>query len=232
MSGDSTQYMFKDHPQRCDRDDLWGQVKRTVGGKPVTVEQINMIVSAILNGLALEPDDRLLDLCCGNGALTTQVIEHCAGGLGVDYSDLLIEVANERFARGLDEQYVLDDALAWLRNGEGPETFSKALCYGAFPYFPPAAALAFLQTLHQRFSGVTQVFLGQLPDRSRMDEFFTNRVRTPGEEDEPGSLMGIWRTQEQMVALAREAGWDARCVRMPETFFSAHYRFDAILTRI
>lgn len=232
MSRISTEYQFKDHPQTCDRDDLWGQVKRTVGGKPVTDEQIAMIIDAISQGVDLNAQDRLLDLCCGNGALSTQLFERCAGGLGVDYSDFLIEVANERFARPPVERYVLDDALAYLHREEEPQLFTKAMCYGAFPYFPQPLALEFLQLLHARFTGIEQIFLGQLPDRSRMDEFFTSRVRVPGEEDDPGSLMGIWRTQEQLTELAHRAGWDVRCSRMPTTFFSSHYRFDAILTRI
>lgn len=232
MSRISSEYQFKDHPQTCDRDDLWGQVKRTVGGKPVTAEQIAMIVSAITQGLDLAADDRLLDLCCGNGALSTQLFERCAGGLGVDYSDFLIDVANERFARDPVERYVLNDARAYLRHAEHPEAFNKVLCYGAFQYFNHETAQELLQVLHQRFTSAKQVFLGQLPDKSRMEEFFTNRVRVPGEEDDPGSLMGIWRTQEQLTEIARKAGWDVRCTRMPETFFSSHYRFDAILTRI
>src|SRR5262245_10350175 len=64
-------YVFKNHPQTCDPDDYWGQVKRTVGGQPVSQEQIDLIVAAVKRGLQLGPEDTLLDICCGNGALTT-----------------------------------------------------------------------------------------------------------------------------------------------------------------
>src|SRR5262245_37058383 len=107
MPADSSHYLFKHHPETCDPDDIWGQVKRTVGGQPVSAQQISLIVDAIRSGLALAPDDTLLDLCCGNGALTTHLFEVCSGGLGVDYSGFLIEVAKARFMRRPSERYLL-----------------------------------------------------------------------------------------------------------------------------
>ena len=231
MSTDSTQYLFKHHPETCDPDDVWGQVKRTVGGKPVSPEHIDLIVDTIRTGLQLGADDVLLDLCCGNGALTSRIWESCKGGLGVDYSEFLIEVANRRFVRGPEERYLLADALDYVQTEDDPARFTKIVCYGAFPYFDHAAAQQLLTVLNQRFRRVTHIFLGQLPDRSRMDAFFTGKAPAEGEADNPGSLLGIWRTPAEMSDLAQAAGWEARCERMPSSFYAAHYRFDAILTR-
>ena len=140
MPADSSHYMFKHHPETCAPDDHWGQVKRTVGGKPVPPEQIAMILDAIRSGLGLSADDGLLDLCCGNGALTTHLFADCRGGLGVDYSEFLIGVARERFTRRPSERYRLGDALEYVRTETDPEDFTKVLCYGAFPYFGQDAA--------------------------------------------------------------------------------------------
>lgn len=231
MSSDNSSYMFKHHPETCDPDDYWGQVKRTVNGKPVSPDQIALIVDSIGNGLQLEADDTLLDLCCGNGALTSHLFARCAGGLGVDYSAFLIEVANRRFTRNGSERYLLSDALDYVLNGDGPDAFTKVLCYGAFPYFGPDAARSMLQALNRRFERVSHIYLGQLPDKSRMDRFFTDRAPAPGEADDPGSLLGIWRTPEELAALAEDAGWIVRPVHQPDQFFASHYRFDAVLSR-
>ncbi|MGF7176571.1 class I SAM-dependent methyltransferase [Azospirillum doebereinerae] len=231
MSSDSSHYMFKHHPETCDPDDHWGQVKRTINGKPVSPEQIALIVTTIKNGLSLAGDDVLLDLCCGNGALTTHLFEICRGGLGVDYSDFLIGVANQRFTRGPSERYRLADALDYVRTESDPQAFTKILCYGAFPYFSHDAAHGLLQGLSERFDRATHLFLGQMPDKTRMKAFFADRDPAPGEEDDPASLLGIWRTPAELAALAEAAGWTARCERMPAHFFASHYRFDAVLTR-
>lgn len=231
MSSDSSRYMFKHHPETCDPDDYWGQVKRTVNGKPVSPEQIGLIVDSITDGLQLGSDDVLLDLCCGNGALTSHLFARCAGGLGVDYSKFLIDVANSRFSRNASERYVLADALDFVQNGQDPGNFTKALCYGAFPYFGPDAARSMLRGLNLRFERVTHLYLGQLPDKSRIGRFFTDRDPLPGEADDPGSLLGLWRTPEELTALAEEAGWTAQPIHQPDRFFASHYRFDALLTR-
>jgi SAM-dependent methyltransferase len=230
MREDSSFYPMKHHPEACDRDDLWRQVGRTTGGKPVSSDQIELIVAAATENLSLKRDDVLLDLCCGNGALTTHLFQVCQGGLGVDYSEVLIDIALQRFAFRDTESYLLADALRYLRAEPQPERFTKAMCYGAFPYFPPPAAQEMLTLLHERFSGIERIFIGQLPDKSRIDAFYVNGV-APGIEADPGGPLGLWRTSQEMESLAAAAGWTARCVRMPDAFFSAHYRFDAVLTR-
>lgn len=61
---------FKEHPKTVAQDDFWAQVKRTVNGQPVSQEQIDMIVARVKSGLILQRGDKLLDLACGNGALS------------------------------------------------------------------------------------------------------------------------------------------------------------------
>lgn len=227
---DTSLYPMKHHPETCDPDDVWRQVARTTGGKPVAPEQIDLIITATTAHLALHEDDVLLDLCCGNGALTTHLFGACAGGLGVDYSTFLIDVANQRFVTRPSESYLMADALHYLRDEPRPERFTKAMCYGAFPYFPHQAALEMLELLNERFVNVRTVLLGQLPDKARISAFYGP---TPPADvaDDPGGKLGLWRTQEETIALAHRAGWDADCVRMPDAFFSSHYRYDSILIR-
>mgnify|MGYP003351999754 CR=1 FL=1 len=54
--------LYDEHAKSCAPDDFWGQVKRTVGGQPVTPCQIDMIVGSVRKGLTLLPQDTLLDL--------------------------------------------------------------------------------------------------------------------------------------------------------------------------
>lgn len=227
---DNSSYRFKYHPDSCDINDVWGQVKRTVGGKPLPEEQIGLIVEAIKAGLVLKPPDFLLDLCCGNGALTARLFEGAAGGVGVDYSEFLIGVARQRFRTGRGDDYVLSDALDYVRSAQ-PQPFTKALCYGAFPYFAHAAAVEMLAGLRERFPRIERVYLGQIPDRDRAAAFFEGRACDEAELDDPGSLLGLWYSRDALGELGEEAGWHVECRTMDPAFFAAHYRFDAILTR-
>ncbi len=222
---------YKEHPKSCQPDDFWGQVKRTVHGKPVSDDQIAMIVAAVKEGLGLQTSDTLLDLCCGNGALTTLLFDYCQGGLGVDFSERLIEIAKSNFERRPNKIYVLNDVVDFIRGTSEPTRFTKILCYGSFAYLEANRAKELLQLCRVRFSAAKALYIGNLPDKDQLDAFFSERTYTPGIENEPDSAIGIWRTREEFRTLAKEAGWQIEFRTMPEGFYAAQYRFDAVLTR-
>jgi SAM-dependent methyltransferase len=222
---------YKEHPKTCSPDDFWGQVKRTVNGMPVSQDQIDMIVNAVVAGLELNQDDILLDLCCGNGALSALLFRHCRGGLGVDFSEYLISVANANFSAPPHETYMLQDVVEYCGNPVTPERFTKMVCYGSFPFIEYERAEAMLRLLGENFPSLARAFIGNCPDRELMAEFFGDRQLEPGTENDPDSPIGIWRSQEEFIALANRCGWHAVIHKMPPQYYAAHYRYDVILSR-
>ena len=217
---------YDTHARTCPKDDLWAQVRRTVRGRPVDPEQIDLIVQAILDQLQLGPEDTILDLACGNGALTARLQPHCRASLGVDLSPYLIEVAQERFARSR-HAFLVSDACEFAELHAAPERFTKALCYGSLCYLSDAQVARMLRALHARFPGVRRVMLGNLPDPARADAFYAS---TPPDLREPRSDLGVWRGADELGHLAGP-GWELSTRLMPAGFFAAHYRFDAVLVR-
>lgn len=230
MSDPADFSVYKEHPKHCDPDDYWGQVKRTVGGRPIGEDQIELIVQAVTDGLDLRPDDLLLDLCSGNGALTTRFFAQCRGGLGVDFSPFLVDVARRRFTHGPAEEYRLQDVLEYVREEPDPSRFTKGLCYGSFSYLSRSTARELLGLVRERFTRIDRLFLGNLPDKQRMDDFFDEGAYTPGIEDDPGAPIGVWWSVGEVEELAAGTGWRAEERRMRGEYFAAHYRFDAVLT--
>lgn len=229
MADKSILEFYEAHARACDPKDFWSQVKRTKGGVPVGEDQIQLIVAAIVSGLALKPDDVVLDVCCGNGALSEHIFDRCRGGLGVDLSEYLIDIARQNFA-GPDRRFQVGDAVEFLASTDDTERFTKALCYGSFSHFPAADGARLLALLRERFAAVTNVFVGNTPDKARMSEFWA----TPGTTYDPDDHrlpIGIWRTEAEFRRLAATAGWHARFSRMPEGFYGSRYRYDVILTR-
>jgi hypothetical protein len=222
---------YKDHPKTCDPDDFWGQVKRTVNGTPVSQDQIDMIIDAVVTGLELNHNDTLLDLCCGNGALSTLLFKHCKGGLGVDFSEYLISIANKYFAAPPDQTYILQDVVEFCEHPITPGKFSKMVCYGSFPFIEHARAEVMLRLLNSNFSNLERIFIGNCPDRNLLAEFYGDRPFVPGTEKDPDSPIGIWRTQEEFAALASNCGWHATFHKMPVRYYAAHYRYDVILSK-
>lgn len=225
-----------EHPKSVAEDDFWGQVSRTINGEPVAETQIQMIVQAIGAGLQLQANDHLLDLACGNGALAARVHQHVASCMGVDFSHYLVQIARRYFAEpscagGATPTYVCQDAATYVRSEQDPAKFTKALCYGAFPYFSEADANEVLSQLATRFVNLQRVYLGNLPDRDLADRFF----KTPYDTavlDDPLAPIGVWRTPGQLQTLAAAHGWEVELIRMPAGFYAAHYRYDAALMRL
>ena len=221
---------YKEHPKTRDPKDYWGQVMRIVDGKPVGEEQIQLIVDAVLTGLDLQADDVLVDLCCGNGALTDRFFARCQGGFGVDFSPTLIEVAQRDFQVPGRREYQAQDALEFVLTAADTARFTKALCYGSLVFFSDEAVGQMLDAMRVRFPNVQTFMIGNLPDRSKVKAFFQHTYR-PGIEDDVNGATGIWRNEEDLVALAQRCGWNCVISRMPKEFYAARYRYDAILTR-
>jgi SAM-dependent methyltransferase len=220
---------YREYPKTLAPDDFWGQVRRTVNGKPVSDEQILMMVRAIRANLELGADDTLLDLACGNGALSRYFFDDCRQSLGVDHSEYLIEIAKANFERAPDHVFSCSDACAYVRAEPSPKRFTKALCYGSFSFFPAADADIVLATLRQRFTNLRRILLGNLPDKARAGNFYPPGKDYSNELDDHAAQIGIWRSSADLEALAARTGWRIKFLRMPPEFFGAHYRFDALL---
>ena len=222
---------FKIYPATLDPKDYWGQVKRTVNGLPVSEAQIEMIVLAIDNGLALAEhgDDRMLDIGCGNGALSSLLFRKLSSFLGIDFSEYLISVAKRDFEKLPDFQFKVEDAISYVLSESDPLNFNKVLCYGCFSYFHEAENL--LRILHDRFTNVERIFIGNLPDRDRAHLFYRDGLPLSDELNNSDSKIGIWRTEAEFNKLARSANWTCQFVKMSDSFYASHYRYDVILTR-
>jgi cyclopropane fatty-acyl-phospholipid synthase-like methyltransferase len=212
-------------------DAYWEQVRRTVNGEPVSDAQIALIVNAITGALSLCHDDVVLDLACGNGALSVHLFDKCAGFVGVDLSPYLIEVAQKNFARPPHYRFCLEDLVSYVSQERETAAFTKAVIYGAFQYVSRRDAALVLQALNKRFPSVARVFIGNLPNRGQVDRFYRDRTPTEAELNDHAARLGVWYLPEEFEAMARAAGWQPACSYMPAEFHASTYRFDVTLER-
>jgi len=211
-------------------------VMRTPFGKPVGQDQVALLVEGVARGLAIEPQDILLDLCCGNGAITDPLFARCRGGVGVDFTPYLIEVAKTNFEKPPERLYRLGDVLDYVETTEDTEHFTKVMCYGAFQCLIEEKAARVLAALRERFPNVQRVFLGNLPDLSGVELFWQKYMgrETPSHSElkRHDTLIGIWRDEMEIAKLAEQSRWQVQISRMPPAYYGADVRFDAILTPI
>jgi len=224
-------FSYDEHARTCAADDFLGQVRRTVQGKPVSDDQIQMIITAIKSGLSLNNDDVLLELACGNGVLSQLLFDSCKGYLGIDISEHLISVAKKNFEILPHFQFSVKGAMEYVREEDQPERFTKMLCYAGFQYFFDKDLVELLFTLFRKFGHIQTIFIGSLPDKDRVGEFYKSRTPGPEELFDNKTAIGIWRTRREFELLANKAGWKAKLLIMPEEYYASYYRYDAVLSR-
>ena len=225
-------YIHKEYPKTCAPDDFWGQVKRTVKGVAVSQIQIDMIIGAIREGLRLSQEDFLLDIGCGNGALSRYFFNDCGQFFGVDFSKYLISVAKANFEKPPFYVFKEIDAVKYVDWELEADRFTKALCYGCLPYLSFMEAEYILRRLSERFSQIKTIYIGNLPDKERAHLFYEDATDLSGVLDDNTSPIGIWRSKQEMAKLVHATGWRVRFHNMPDDFYAAHYRYDAILSRL
>ena len=221
-------YDALEYPKTCAPDDFWSQVRRTVNGRPVSQEQIDMIFTIIRKGLRFERNDALLDLCCGNGALGSAFFEETGEYLVVDMSPYLIEIAKNNFSIPPKYTFECMEVQDYCLKERHPARFTKILIYGAFPYFSLTGAHDLLCCLRERFARAKRLFIGTIPDISCADAFFQGRER-PSLNDNTTAI-GRWYARQDFLDVASATGWQAHIVENPDEHFQAHYRFNALLT--
>ena len=214
-------------PARLDADDVLRQVGKTVNGQPVPSASLDAMADDIRRGLALNREDRLLDLCCGNGLLTSRCAAHCREVVGVDVSAFLIGVARSRFARP-NVEYVQADACRLPAEVVG-KPFTKICVYEALQHFTEDETRILLEGLPRS----APVFLGSVPDRERLWNFYD----TPARRDEyhrrvkdGTEAIGHWWTSADLARLGGSLGYAVTILAPDPALHVAHYRFDALLT--
>lgn len=220
-------------PRQDGEANLLKQVGKTVNRQPVSTAHIDLMVDAILAALDLRADDLVLDLCCGNGLLTARIAASCGQVLGIDFAVPLISVANVR-NRPINVEYILGSVLALPETlAEREKTsFTKAYMYEAFQHFSRDEAQSLLAALAECAPANFRLFLGSIPDRTKLYDFYNTPERRQEYERrvrDGTEAIGTWWLDSEVKDIAETAGFSCAIVPQYATLYTAHYRFDALL---
>ncbi|HZE89536.1 MAG TPA: class I SAM-dependent methyltransferase [Verrucomicrobiae bacterium] len=225
---------WEEFPLRFSRHDHLRQVGKTVAGEPISAGQFETLLDAIDRGLKLTPDDALLDLCCGNGLVTSRLAARCGETLGVDASAALIRVAEEDHARP-NLRYRRLSALELPRlstSSGGP--FTKVLIYEALQHFAPRDLAALLAGIAGVAAPGARLFVGSIPDRARRSRFHDTprrRLVATLKRLAGRDAIGTWWRRETVLGAVESTGWSGTLLDQPRALHTAHYRFDLLAVR-
>ena len=206
------------------------QVGKTIRGVEVAPEQVELIVNTIVHKLGLNASDTLVDLCCGNGLLTSRLAMYSGEVIGVDFSAGLLEVARS-ISIAANIQYVRMDVTELSESII--EFGGKYSMYEALQHLSPDDFEHILNQLGHR-DGPIKFFVGGVPDQTCLRRFYVsdNDYSFYLEREASGRPhLGRWWTRNELRQAAKRAGFELKIIPQPPELYTSHYRFDALLER-
>jgi len=229
-----TSHLFFDHDQyarQFDEKEFWKQVKRTVDGKSVSEEDINLIKTKIFESLELKTSDKLIDIGCGNGAITNLLKTKVSSIKAFDPSKYMIEIAKKYFSSS-SISFVVASALEMIEIIKFKDSYNKILFYGSFSYIEVDEAKIILKKLYKLLKENSKIFIGNIPNVEFHEEFFsryTNPIIPPIKSHK--SSIGVWYSPSELQRVCANCGWKTSTSIMPKEFYSSSYRFDLTLSK-
>lgn len=197
----------------------------------VPAEQLNVrIAQHIKQQLNLQPSDRLLDVCCGNGVLTVLLAKHCLQAVGADVSEKLIAQAKKHH-QATNLHFVKVNALQL--SGLGGQ-FHKINLYFSFQYFEDYdTGLRVLAEMQSLLAPGGSIFIGDTPDARRWLAYYNSPfkwLRYCYQKWKGTEPMGKFWHPNAFRKMAKDLGLSVEILPEPGDLPYAWYRFDALFT--
>jgi trans-aconitate methyltransferase len=221
-------------------EEMLAQVGKTMFGKPVSTDELDLLVDHVAARLDLSPQTVALDLGCGNGLVTSRLAERVAAVVGIDYSPTLVADA-QRHSQLPNVRYLQADL-------SRPSTVDLSrvdlpAIHSAVPPFDAAWSIEVVQNLDP--DGLTallhwlttiakpgfRLLASGIPDIERIREFYDTEERWQhhlDNESQGREQMGRWWSRAEVLQAADSAGYTAEIGELPERYYTARYRFDAL----
>jgi SAM-dependent methyltransferase len=212
--------------------DLLYQVAKTVMGKPISTIQYKTIISSIIEGLELNSEDNVCDLCCGNGIITYDIAGMVKKVIGIDSSILFIENAI-KYKSKHNIKYVCDDILNVNTYIIG-ENINKVIFYDSIAYFSENEVGKILNNIKNSSSKKIKIFIGSVLDKNSKFKYFNTFKRKMHYFINYIILrkdlgLGNWISKGELEKLAKTFGYKVKFLNQDSILHTAHYRYDAIL---
>ena len=199
---------------------------------------LDIICEDIISKLDIKSNDRVLDVCCGNGILTKRISKYCNEIHGVDFSEILIKMAKER-SSGQNIHYYTEDALN-IDKMFPKKFFDKIYCYFSFQ-FDHSKGKTLITKLFPLLRENGMLLIGDIPDKTRKFNFYS----TPYRKTKLlfflilNKLFGTkgylesswWYSPDEIRKLCKEININCEVLYQNENLPHAHYRFDVLIQK-
>lgn len=227
------QRYYQDYPLQFDTSEYLKQTGHTLQGKPISQEQFDLILGDMRKHLALERDDALLDLCCGNGIFTRELAKKCRHVAAVDFSEPLLNVAERDHIAPNLHYYLMDVSKIQADSAFTATPFSKVVMCAALQYFDKTQLDHLLGTLKQITEDGRRIVFLLIPDKRKKWAFyktFSQRIRHLYRLVRGAEVMGTWWDPRDIESVCSKHGLKCTFYQMDERLHPSQYRFHVVIS--
>jgi ubiquinone/menaquinone biosynthesis C-methylase UbiE len=211
-----------------------------VGRNGVTAERMYSLMQQqaafMAQTMHLQPHHHLLDVCCGNGVFTQQLLPYCASVLAVDLSPKLIETAINQNKTAV--VFDVADALhlkTWPQYHQHQNYFDAiTLCF-SFQYFETVKQGGqVIENLLGLLKPGGQLLLTDVPDRAKFFAHYNTLSKIAGlvvQMAKGKNVMGKFWDENELQLICENLHVVGQKINQPNTFAYAHYRMDYLITK-
>jgi ubiquinone/menaquinone biosynthesis C-methylase UbiE len=211
-------------------ENLQQQVGRTKNKIALDANLWNDTLKEIIESLQLSDSDEVLDLCAGNGLISTPLSKICRHVTAVDFSAKLLSEIDTKEYKNIT---TIESDLRLLQFEE--ESVSKAIIYFAMQYFTEGEAVVLLKSIHRWLKPGGLLYIGDVPDADKIFDYFNTAERQNNYfeslvNNKP--ILGVWFKKLFFEKAALYAGFKG-CViiEQPDYQLNSHYRYDVLLKK-
>ena len=225
---------FNQHVALFEETEFLKQVQKTVSGQPITSVQLEALISDIHKALNISNDDFILDMCCGNGIITTEISKACRAVTGIDFSEPLINIAG-KYNKPENVTYFCMSVLDQNIKSLASKPFTKIYMYEALQHFEEDDLQKLLELILEISSSNPVIFIGSIPDEDKLWEFYDTDERREDyrrRKSQNQEAIGTWWNRKYIVDVCLQNGLECKFLSQNKLLHSARYRFDVRLTKL
>ncbi len=179
-----------------------------------------------MSSMRLSAGHSVLDLCCGAGLFSIPISDAVSNVTAVDFAQPLVDRVNSH------NKAIQGDVI----EAKFPQAkYDRVVIYAGIQYFSYRDIVRLVERIYTLLAPGGSLFLGDVPDQSRIWNFFNSPEREgvyfdTVKNEKP--IIGTWIDPSWLEKLSRHLGFSKfTFIEQPKDFPYTHYRFDALLEK-
>jgi ubiquinone/menaquinone biosynthesis C-methylase UbiE len=225
---------YNERVNETSQSDYLKQVGHTVNGTAISHQSFELLISNITENLELNSDDKLLDLCCGNGVITARLAQYCETIQGIDLSDELINIANLSQLHSEKISFITGDIMQLDDILDDNRGYSKVLMFGALQHFERNQLTELLDITIKFCAPEFTLLLGFIPNISKRWRFYdtlNKKLLYLYRKLVKTDVMGTWWDKQYIFDICEQRQLKCEFLDVEVGEYGYPYRFHAVIKK-